>query len=594
MPARLSALVGALTIVAIAATTPAAGRQQPEFGVTFTDETIAWNLHYDGPSRGASGGDLDGDGDVDLWTPNGDQTPVLWFNTGTSFLPTSTQIESALSSDNMRGAVIADFDGDGDSDIFQMVDGGAALGRARSQLYINEDGVLRARIDEPLTGADRQDAGVAVWDADGDRDLDILVTANSNTRFRPGQLLLQRGALFVQGDVAANLRDDAELAVLVRPRVSDTPIAYLGGARFPTRTLEVTPPHIFLPREESGAVRDVVAGDFDGDAEMELFLARAAVTSSIVQPDAEHVSFDLFANAGLQLVAFTTESPIEVSVAPRATLEPTLIAIGASGRSPNDVAFSLNPAFDQGEPFENGTAQLLISGLGDGRWSFRLVAGGLNRWTIDVASTAPIQEISTTGIDDERRRIEDHVLDPIAGTVTLTEGKTECVSATAHDFDNDGDIDVYMACTSGAGNFVNVLLDNDGNAILTSIEGAAGAVGPAAGRADVVTAADVNDDGFMDLYLTNGAGVPFGFGPSQLYINGGNDNHWAKVALIGTESNDAGIGAAVVLTVGDRQYRRDQFLGVHRDAQDDSRLHFGVGAATSIDRITVYWPSGRL
>jgi hypothetical protein len=28
-------------------------------------------------------------------------------------------------------------------------------------------------------------------------------------------------------------------------------------------------------------------------------------------------------------------------------------------------------------------------------------------------------------------------------------------------------------------------------------------------------------------------------------------------------------------------------------SQNEARLHFGLGAATSVDKIIVYWPSGR-
>ena len=73
-----------------------------------------------------------------------------------------------------------------------------------------------------------------------------------------------------------------------------------------------------------------------------------------------------------------------------------------------------------------------------------------------------------------------------------------------------------------------------------------------------------------------------------------NDNQWVKIRLEGTISNRDGIGAKI------RVYRNG-LLGYHMTTCGENYLgqnsrweHFGLGLETSIDSITVHWPSGVL
>jgi enediyne biosynthesis protein E4 len=65
-------------------------------------------------------------------------------------------------------------------------------------------------------------------------------------------------------------------------------------------------------------------------------------------------------------------------------------------------------------------------------------------------------------------------------------------------------------------------------------------------------------------------------------------NHWLRVKLQGVKSNRSAIGAEV--TIGkQKQVLLSQSSFV---SQNDLRLHFGLGTATSVDSITVRWPNG--
>jgi hypothetical protein len=99
--------------------------------------------------------------------------------------------------------------------------------------------------------------------------------------------------------------------------------------------------------------------------------------------------------------------------------------------------------------------------------------------------------------------------------------------------------------------------------------------------------ADYDNDGRMDAYLVNlGA-------PGTLLHNVTTPvGHWLKVQLVGTKSNRDGIGAVVEVEAGGVKQRSERTAGSGYLSQDDWRLHFGLGAATKADKITVHWPSG--
>jgi hypothetical protein len=99
--------------------------------------------------------------------------------------------------------------------------------------------------------------------------------------------------------------------------------------------------------------------------------------------------------------------------------------------------------------------------------------------------------------------------------------------------------------------------------------------------------ADYDGDGKMDAYLVNlGA-------PGVLLKNTSPSNgHWLLVKLTGTKSNRDGIGAKVVVEAGGVKQTAERVAGSGYLSQDDWRLHFGLGAASKVDRITVTWPSG--
>ena len=69
-------------------------------------------------------------------------------------------------------------------------------------------------------------------------------------------------------------------------------------------------------------------------------------------------------------------------------------------------------------------------------------------------------------------------------------------------------------------------------------------------------------------------------------------SHWLTLALEGTQSNRAAIGAQVRLTAGGRTWLRLVNPGSSFLCSNDVRAHVGLGSAERVDRIEVRWPDG--
>jgi hypothetical protein len=72
-----------------------------------------------------------------------------------------------------------------------------------------------------------------------------------------------------------------------------------------------------------------------------------------------------------------------------------------------------------------------------------------------------------------------------------------------------------------------------------------------------------------------------------------NSNHWITIKLEGTKSNRDGLGAHLELTAGGRTQVAERSAGSGYLSQDDDRIHFGLGAATKVDKLLIRWPSGK-
>jgi hypothetical protein len=68
--------------------------------------------------------------------------------------------------------------------------------------------------------------------------------------------------------------------------------------------------------------------------------------------------------------------------------------------------------------------------------------------------------------------------------------------------------------------------------------------------------------------------------------------HWTTLKLVGTRSNRNAIGARVTLSGADGTQVQEVRGGGSYFSQNDLRVHFGLGQATRVDRVGVRWPDG--
>ena len=99
---------------------------------------------------------------------------------------------------------------------------------------------------------------------------------------------------------------------------------------------------------------------------------------------------------------------------------------------------------------------------------------------------------------------------------------------------------------------------------------------------------DYDNDGDIDIFLNNSNQ------PATLLRNeGGNSSHWLIVQLIGTQSNVSGLGTKIDLKAGDLSLFREGRSGASYLSQSDLRVHFGLGENSQVDTLEVHWQSGR-
>ena len=99
-------------------------------------------------------------------------------------------------------------------------------------------------------------------------------------------------------------------------------------------------------------------------------------------------------------------------------------------------------------------------------------------------------------------------------------------------------------------------------------------------------AADYDNDGDIDIAVSNSGG------PLELLRNDGKHGSWVGLLLRGVKSNRQGIGARVTLETEKGRQVREVKAGDSYLSSSDPRVHFGLGTATSINRVSVRWPSG--
>ena len=99
---------------------------------------------------------------------------------------------------------------------------------------------------------------------------------------------------------------------------------------------------------------------------------------------------------------------------------------------------------------------------------------------------------------------------------------------------------------------------------------------------------DYDNDGDIDIFLNNSNQAA-----KLLRNDGGNNNNWIIIQTIGTKSNTSGIGTRIKITADDLTQIKEVHSGSSYLSQNDLRLHFGLNKNTVIDTLELNWTSGK-
>lgn len=167
------------------------------------------------------------------------------------------------------------------------------------------------------------------------------------------------------------------------------------------------------------------------------------------------------------------------------------------------------------------------------------------------------------------------------------------------DYDNDGSLDLYVVNGDVVGDAyrpevgkirIDKLYHNTGNKKFISVAESEGISGD--DPKEAVAFGDYDNNGFVDLFTVTSRKEKES--KSRLYQNSDNKNHWLTLKLVGTKSNRDAVGAKIFVIAGGVKQMRQVISGSSYLSQDSLWPTFGVGINKKIDEVKIIWPSGTI
>jgi hypothetical protein len=168
------------------------------------------------------------------------------------------------------------------------------------------------------------------------------------------------------------------------------------------------------------------------------------------------------------------------------------------------------------------------------------------------------------------------------------------------DFDLDGDLDLFTA-NGHVQEDIEITQDgityrepphlfaNNGDGFFVDEAPNIGGVlaQPVVGRG--AACADYDRDGDLDILVTENGG------PVHLWRNElNNGHHFLRVHVQGNQGNRDGVGTRVVAIADSLRMERRIHTGASFLASSEKAASFGLGPATQVDSLLVYWSSGKV
>ena len=444
---------------------------------------------------------------------------------------TTGDIVTALAS--YWGGAWGDYDDDGWLDLFV----GASVSSQRNYLYHNDrDGTFTRIDDAAMPKIDSNQHGTAWGDYDNDGHLDLIVTA--------GNPEITHNVLY------RNNGDGTFSGITTGPIYTET---VRDGFHAPSW------------------------GDYDNDGFLDLFIAGhdivnrlfhndgngsfTRITDSVVVGDPSH-------SEGRTWVDYDNDGDLDLFVSSFAEFENVL--------------------------YQN-----------DGRGAFtKLTTSGLERVEDTIASCwadydndgLPDLFLANAQTNSLYHNDGDGTFTSVTDSAVVTDaiaGNEVFLNCAWGDYDNDGFLDLFVDSGDPFDTFSShaFLYHNTGDGTFARVtEGSV-----VTGRGGFPSWGDYDNDGFLDLFVSNGAFDPTPR-PCQLFHNDGNGNAWLNVKLVGTVSNRSAIGAKVRVNAfyrgASRWQLRDISGGDAQENQQSLNAEFGLADATTVDTLRIEWPSG--
>ncbi len=250
-----------------------------------------------------------------------------------------------------------------------------------------------------------------------------------------------------------------------------------------------------------------------------------------------------------------------------------------------EVASDTGTAFGQNGESTSSMGPVFADFEGRGVLDLWVTDGHYNRYLRNAG--APADRSSSVGWDAGKQGFEDM---GASNGVSQTNAQYVSWGTGVYDFDNDGLLDILIF-HGGLIHLIpqeHTLFKGLGGGKFADVSRQAGPVLSQRTTARGACFADYDNDGKVDAFEVN-----LGARGTLLHNVSTNTGHWIAVKLKGTKSNRDGIGAKVEVVAAGKRWTAERVAGSGYLSQDDGRMHFGLGAATVIDKLLVHWPSGR-
>ena len=188
------------------------------------------------------------------------------------------------------------------------------------------------------------------------------------------------------------------------------------------------------------------------------------------------------------------------------------------------------------------------------------------------------------------RNVGGGTFERVAGQCIVTDGGCSGCSSWG-DYDNDGDLDLFISNQAYYTPRYDFLYENDGSGNFTRVLNEPMVTDSTASTA--CAWGDYDNDGDLDLFVCN---CWNGTERNSLYRNNGNANNWLVVKCVGDSPNTSAVGARVYVKAtiwGSPVWQMREISGQSSyHAQMSLSAHFGLGDAAAVDSLKVMWPDG--